>query len=163
MPLVDMLLIRQIPTLPPTISRADRSSRISKGGYALPSSLPTGSIGLRYSSLLLQAFNLLLRRLKPLEHFQSYPSEFRDLSYLLSVRAVSEGGGSFRGWGGTAEGREEIVRELKGMGGSLGGWNGASASAASVGGGKGGGSSKDQSAEGLSLPYYAPIAPRSVS
>jgi len=68
-------------------------------------------------SFVYQAFNLLLRRLKPLEHYQSYPTEFRDLSYLLSARAVSEAGESFDGWkwGGPAEGREELVEVLRGM------------------------------------------------
>ncbi|GAA96908.1 uncharacterized protein L969DRAFT_83284 [Mixia osmundae IAM 14324] len=57
-----------------------------------------------------KALNLLTKRLKPLEHYQSTPNEFRSLSYLLSAKSVHEDpAGSFRDWEGILPGREKLV------------------------------------------------------
>jgi COMPASS component SWD3 len=63
-----------------------------------------------------KAFNLLLRRIKPLEYYAQDAGEFRELSYLLSARSVAEAP-RFASWGGAVDGREELVEGLRAMGG----------------------------------------------
>ncbi len=46
-----------------------------------------------------KGFTFLNKRLKPLEHYQPHPSEFRDLCYLLSAKAVTDAP-SFAAWEG---------------------------------------------------------------
>lgn len=58
--------------------------------------------------LLSQAFTLLNKRLKPLEHFQPTPTEFKDLCYLLSAKSVHDAP-SFKNWEGVASARERLV------------------------------------------------------
>jgi COMPASS component SWD3 len=55
-----------------------------------------------------KAFTLLNKRLKPLEHFQPTPTEFKDLCYLLSAKSVHDAP-SFQGWEGVSAGREGLV------------------------------------------------------
>jgi hypothetical protein len=39
-----------------------------------------------------KAFTFLNKRLKPLEHLQTTPSEFKELCYLLTARSVQDAG-----------------------------------------------------------------------
>ncbi|ORY24960.1 WD40-repeat-containing domain protein [Naematelia encephala] len=70
-----------------------------------------------------KAFNLLQKRLKPLEHYQPYPYDFYALSYLTSASTVHDAP-SFRDWGGVGVERERLVavwREIMDGAGSIDG------------------------------------------
>lgn len=61
-----------------------------------------------------KAFNLLSKRLKPLEHYQPIPYDFYNLAYLTSAGTVHDAPG-LRDWSGEALERERLVgtwREL---------------------------------------------------
>lgn len=61
-----------------------------------------------------KAFNLLQKRLKPLEHYQPVPYDFYSLSYLTSASTVHDAPG-LRDWAGTGPERERLAsmwREL---------------------------------------------------
>ncbi|KAJ3307570.1 hypothetical protein HDU93_005985, partial [Gonapodya sp. JEL0774] len=78
-----------------------------------------------------KAFGLLTKRLKPLESYQSTPTEFRDLCYLLTARSFHEVGpsasnaGGFSGsgnipgvreiWEGVTQSREKLVQQFERM------------------------------------------------
>lgn len=55
-----------------------------------------------------KAFNLLQKRLKPLEHYQPYPYDFYSLSYLTSAGTVHDVP-SFKDWAGVEPEREKLV------------------------------------------------------
>ncbi|SPC61807.1 related to TAF5 - subunit of TFIID and SAGA complexes [Ustilago sp. UG-2017b] len=61
-----------------------------------------------------KGFTFLNKRLKPLEHYQPHPSEYRDLCYLLSAKAVTDAP-SFSAWDGIQPGREKLVMEFAAM------------------------------------------------
>ena len=61
-----------------------------------------------------KGFTFLNKRLKPLEHYQPHSSEFRDLCYLLSAKAVTDAP-SFATWEGIQPGREKLVMEFAAM------------------------------------------------
>ncbi|KAK6903106.1 hypothetical protein I203_108368 [Kwoniella mangroviensis CBS 8507] len=64
-----------------------------------------------------KAFNLLSKRLKPLEHYQPVPYDFYSLSYLTSASTVHDAP-TFRDWAGVGPEREKLVavwRELMGI------------------------------------------------
>ncbi|KAN0061936.1 hypothetical protein ACQY0O_005931 [Thecaphora frezii] len=61
-----------------------------------------------------KAFTFLNKRLKPLEHYQPHSSEFRDLCYLLSAKAVTDAP-SFASWEGVQPAREKLVMEFAAM------------------------------------------------
>ncbi|KIS67698.1 uncharacterized protein UMAG_11126 [Mycosarcoma maydis] len=61
-----------------------------------------------------KGFTFLNKRLKPLEHYQPHPSEYRDLCYLLSAKAVTDAP-SFASWEGIQPGREKLVMEFAAM------------------------------------------------
>ncbi|SPO38984.1 related to TAF5 - subunit of TFIID and SAGA complexes [Pseudozyma flocculosa] len=61
-----------------------------------------------------KAFTFLNKRLKPLEHYQPHSSEFRDLCYLLSAKAVTDAP-SFASWEGIQPAREKLVMEFAAM------------------------------------------------
>lgn len=61
-----------------------------------------------------KAFNLLQKRLKPLEHYQPVPYDFYSLAYLTSASTVHDAPG-LRDWAGTSPEREKLAamwREL---------------------------------------------------
>lgn len=58
-----------------------------------------------------KAFTLLNKRLKPLEHFQPTPNEFKDLCYLLSAKSVHDAP-SFKNWEGVTAARERLVESF---------------------------------------------------
>ncbi|WVW82910.1 hypothetical protein I302_104924 [Kwoniella bestiolae CBS 10118] len=63
-----------------------------------------------------KAFNLLSKRLKPLEHYQPVPYDFYSLSYLTSASTVHDAP-TFRDWAGVGPERDRLVgvwRELMG-------------------------------------------------
>ncbi|WWC69280.1 uncharacterized protein I206_103218 [Kwoniella pini CBS 10737] len=63
-----------------------------------------------------KGFNLLSKRLKPLEHYQPVPYDFYSLSYLTSASTVHDAP-TFRDWAGVGPERERLVgmwRELMG-------------------------------------------------
>ncbi|OCF36464.1 WD-repeat protein [Kwoniella heveanensis BCC8398] len=63
-----------------------------------------------------KAFNLLQKRLKPLEHYQPVPYDFYSLSYLTSASTVHDAP-TFRDWAGVGPERERLTgtwRELMG-------------------------------------------------
>lgn len=67
-----------------------------------------------------KAFNLLQKRLKPLEHYQPVPKDFYELAYLTSASTVHDAP-SFRDWEGAGPEREKLVhvwRELISRGSS---------------------------------------------
>ena len=55
-----------------------------------------------------KAFNLLQKRLKPLEHYQPFPYDFYNLCYLTSAGTVHDAPG-LREWGGPGPEREKLV------------------------------------------------------
>ncbi|SNX86260.1 related to TAF5 - subunit of TFIID and SAGA complexes [Melanopsichium pennsylvanicum] len=61
-----------------------------------------------------KGFTFLNKRLKPLEHYQPHPTEYRDLCYLLSAKAVTDAP-SFATWEGIQPGREKLVMEFAAM------------------------------------------------
>ncbi|KAI3623991.1 hypothetical protein CBS14141_002419 [Malassezia furfur] len=58
-----------------------------------------------------KAFTFLMKRLKPLEHYQPHAAEFGDLCYLLSAKSVTDAP-SFRSWEGIQPAREALVAEF---------------------------------------------------
>jgi hypothetical protein len=69
---------------------------------------------LSYTGESQKAFNLLQKRLKPLEHYQPVPYDFYNLAYLTSASTVHDAPG-FRDWAGAAPERERLIgmwREL---------------------------------------------------
>ncbi|KAI8371348.1 WD40-repeat-containing domain protein [Radiomyces spectabilis] len=61
-----------------------------------------------------KAFTFLNKRLKPLEHLQTKPTEFKDLCYLLTAKSIHEAP-SFRNWEGVMSARENLVDQLQSM------------------------------------------------
>lgn len=61
-----------------------------------------------------KAFTFLMKRLKPLEHYQPHAAEFGDLCYLLSAKSVTDAP-SFRLWEGIQPGREALVAEFSAL------------------------------------------------
>lgn len=61
-----------------------------------------------------KAFTHLNKRLKPLEHLQRTPTEFRDLCYLLTSKSVQDVQ-SFKNWAGIAASREKLVEMFQSM------------------------------------------------
>ncbi|KAJ3196340.1 hypothetical protein HK101_009256 [Irineochytrium annulatum] len=59
-----------------------------------------------------KAFTHLNKRIKPLEHMQTTPQEFRDLCYLLTAKSVSDVP-SFRNWEGIGPSREKLVKQFQ--------------------------------------------------
>jgi COMPASS component SWD3 len=55
-----------------------------------------------------KAFNLLSKRLKPLEHYQPIPYDFYNLAYLTSAGTVHDAPG-LKDWSGEALEREKLV------------------------------------------------------
>eukprot|EP00698_Gefionella_okellyi_P005108 TRINITY_DN14689_c0_g1_i1.p1 TRINITY_DN14689_c0_g1~~TRINITY_DN14689_c0_g1_i1.p1 ORF type:complete len:564 (-),score=73.00 TRINITY_DN14689_c0_g1_i1:15-1637(-) len=61
------------------------------------------------------AFDLLTRRLKPLEDMESTASEFKDLCYVLTCRTVQESP-KFRSWDGArGTSRQKLVEQFAGI------------------------------------------------
>jgi hypothetical protein len=58
-----------------------------------------------------KAFTFLNKRLKPLEHFQTKPNEFKDMCYLLTAKSIHEAP-SFKHWEGIMASRESLVDQL---------------------------------------------------
>ncbi|KAI9246205.1 WD40-repeat-containing domain protein [Sporodiniella umbellata] len=61
-----------------------------------------------------KAFTFLNKRLKPLEHFQTKPNEFKDMCYLLTAKSIHEAA-SFKQWEGIMASREALVDQLNTM------------------------------------------------
>ncbi|TPX53632.1 hypothetical protein SeMB42_g00650 [Synchytrium endobioticum] len=61
-----------------------------------------------------KAFTFLNKRLKPLEHLQTTPTEFRDLCYLLTAKAVTDVP-SFKTWEGVGPARERLAEQFQNM------------------------------------------------
>ena len=61
-----------------------------------------------------KAFTHLIKRLKPLEHFETTPNEFIDLCYLLTFKSIQEVP-AFKTWEGIAAARERLVEQLENM------------------------------------------------
>lgn len=61
-----------------------------------------------------KAFTFLNKRLKPLEHFQTKPNEFKDMCYLLTAKSIHEAP-SFKNWEGIMASREGLVDQLQSM------------------------------------------------
>jgi WD40 repeat protein len=59
-----------------------------------------------------KAFTHLNKRLKPLEHLQRTPQEFRDLCYLLTTKSVQD---VYKNWEGITIEREKLVDLFQGM------------------------------------------------
>ncbi|CAG8509359.1 158_t:CDS:10 [Ambispora leptoticha] len=57
-----------------------------------------------------KAFTFLNKRLKPLEHLQMNPNEFKDLCYLLTAKSVHDAP-SFKNW----EGIEKLVEQFQNL------------------------------------------------
>ncbi|KAI8579143.1 hypothetical protein K450DRAFT_242969 [Umbelopsis ramanniana AG] len=61
-----------------------------------------------------KAFSFLNKRLKPLEHLQTKPNEFKDMCYLLTAKSIHEAP-SFKNWEGIAAARENLVGQFQSM------------------------------------------------
>ncbi|KAJ3269101.1 hypothetical protein HDV01_001874 [Terramyces sp. JEL0728] len=61
-----------------------------------------------------KAFTHLNKRLKPLEHLQRTPNEFRDLCYLLTSKSVQDVH-SYKNWEGIASSREKLAEMFQNM------------------------------------------------
>ncbi|KAF9971333.1 hypothetical protein BGZ73_005738 [Actinomortierella ambigua] len=61
-----------------------------------------------------KAFTFLQKRLKPLEHHQKTPAEFKDLCYLLTTKSIHDAP-SFKNWEGIAQGRDRLVEHFQSM------------------------------------------------
>ncbi|KAI7862456.1 WD40-repeat-containing domain protein [Spinellus fusiger] len=59
-----------------------------------------------------KAFTFLNKRLKPLEHLQTNPNEFKDLCYLLTAKSIHEAA-SFKNWEGVMAARESLAEQLQ--------------------------------------------------
>lgn len=108
-----------VPLLPPAISRVHREPYVPH--LYTPTLLSDTLVRvckLTQSHCFLgesqKAFNLLSKRLKPLEHYQPIPYDFYNLAYLTSAGTVHDAPG-LRDWSGEALEREKLVttwREL---------------------------------------------------
>ncbi|CAI2185311.1 11560_t:CDS:10 [Funneliformis geosporum] len=67
-----------------------------------------------HKSFLYAAFTFLNKRMKPLEHLQTTPNEFKDLCYLLTAKAVHDAP-SFKNWEGVGPAREKLVEHFQNM------------------------------------------------
>ncbi|KAI8586600.1 WD40-repeat-containing domain protein [Geranomyces variabilis] len=61
-----------------------------------------------------KAFTHLNKRLKPLEHLQTTPNEFKDLCYLLTAKSAADTP-SFKNWDGIAPTREKLAEHFQMM------------------------------------------------
>ncbi|KND00356.1 uncharacterized protein SPPG_04680 [Spizellomyces punctatus DAOM BR117] len=61
-----------------------------------------------------KAFTHLNKRLKPLEHLQTTPNEFKDLCYLLTGKSVHDAP-SFKNWEGIGSAREKLAEHFQNM------------------------------------------------
>ncbi|KAJ3258981.1 hypothetical protein HK103_003122 [Boothiomyces macroporosus] len=61
-----------------------------------------------------KAFTHLNKRLKPLEHLQRTPNEFRDLCYLLTSKSVQDVH-SYKNWEGITSSREKLAEMFQNM------------------------------------------------
>ncbi|KAJ3086995.1 hypothetical protein HK102_012019 [Quaeritorhiza haematococci] len=61
-----------------------------------------------------KAFTHLNKRLKPLEHMQTTPNEFKDLCYALTAKSVHDVP-SFKNWEGIGPTREKLVEQFQNM------------------------------------------------
>ncbi|KAG9296188.1 hypothetical protein G9A89_014780 [Geosiphon pyriformis] len=61
-----------------------------------------------------KAFTFLNKRLKPLEHLQMTPNEFKDLCYLLTAKAVHDAP-SFKNWEGIGPARKKLVEQFQNL------------------------------------------------
>ncbi|KAJ3380462.1 hypothetical protein HDU84_005916 [Entophlyctis sp. JEL0112] len=61
-----------------------------------------------------KAFTHLNKRLKPLEHYQTSPLEFKDLCYLLTSKSV-QSVPTFKNWEGIGPSREKLVEQFQTM------------------------------------------------
>ncbi|CAO3687778.1 unnamed protein product [Umbelopsis vinacea] len=61
-----------------------------------------------------KAFAFLNKRLKPLEHLQTKPNEFKDMCYLLTAKSIHEAP-SFKNWEGISAARENLVGQFQSM------------------------------------------------
>ncbi|KAG0171159.1 hypothetical protein DFQ30_001382 [Apophysomyces sp. BC1015] len=61
-----------------------------------------------------KAFTFLNKRLKPLEHLETKPNEFKDMCYLLTAKSIHEAA-SFKNWEGIMAARENLVDQLQSM------------------------------------------------
>ncbi|KAI8804757.1 WD40-repeat-containing domain protein [Cladochytrium replicatum] len=61
-----------------------------------------------------KAFAHLNKRLKPLEHLQSTPNEFKDLCYVLTAKSIHDAP-SLRNWEGIGPSREKLVQQFQTM------------------------------------------------
>ncbi|TPX35009.1 hypothetical protein SmJEL517_g02468 [Synchytrium microbalum] len=61
-----------------------------------------------------KAFTFLNKRLKPLENLQTTPTEFKDLCYLLTAKAVTDVP-SFKNWEGVGPARERLAEQFQNM------------------------------------------------
>ncbi|KAJ3417585.1 hypothetical protein HDV05_000042 [Chytridiales sp. JEL 0842] len=61
-----------------------------------------------------KAFNHLTKRLKPLEHLATTPTEFRDICYLLTAKSVHDAP-SFKTWEGIGPSREKLAEHFQTM------------------------------------------------
>ncbi|RIB15535.1 WD40-repeat-containing domain protein [Gigaspora rosea] len=59
-----------------------------------------------------KAFTFLNKRLKPLEHLQTTPNEFKDLCYLLTAKSVHDAP-AFKNWEGIGPAREKLVEQFR--------------------------------------------------
>lgn len=95
-----------LPLLPPAISRVHREPSVHPVQYLRAALTIPGESQ--------KAFNLLSKRLKPLEHYQPIPYDFYNLAYLTSAGTVHDAPG-LKDWSGEALEREKLVgtwREL---------------------------------------------------
>ncbi|OAJ37621.1 hypothetical protein, variant 1 [Batrachochytrium dendrobatidis JEL423] len=61
-----------------------------------------------------KAFTHLNKRLKPLEHLQTTPNEFKDLCYLLTAKSVQDSP-LFKNWEGIGPSREKLAELFQSM------------------------------------------------
>ncbi|KAI9014672.1 WD40-repeat-containing domain protein [Gaertneriomyces semiglobifer] len=61
-----------------------------------------------------KAFTHLNKRLKPLEHLQTTPNEFKDLCYLLTAKSVHDAP-AFKDWAGITPAREKLAEHFQNM------------------------------------------------
>ncbi|KAJ3216610.1 hypothetical protein HDU67_009217 [Dinochytrium kinnereticum] len=61
-----------------------------------------------------KAFTHLNKRMKPLEHLQTTPNEFRDMCYLLTAKSINDVM-SFKNWEGIGPSREKLAEQFQNM------------------------------------------------
>ncbi|KAI8819010.1 WD40-repeat-containing domain protein [Fimicolochytrium jonesii] len=61
-----------------------------------------------------KAFTHLNKRIKPLEHLQTTPNEFKDLCYLLTAKSALDAP-SFKNWDGITGAREKLAEQFQNM------------------------------------------------